>query len=163
MLQLVPMTEPEFQAFRLATIVDYAQAHVKMGKWRPEEAIRLATREFNYLLPHGLATPNQHLFSLRDEALETVVGRLWFAVQQEEGGEQVAYVCNVLIFGAFRRQGYGSQAMQALEEMVRTLGLSTITFHVFGHNHAARAMYEKLGYETTDVIMRKMLTSPVDV
>lgn len=157
MLQLVPMTEPEFQAFRTEDIAGYAQEHVKTGRWRPEEAMGLAEQEFDYLLPDGLATPNQYLFSLRDEALGTAVGRLWFAVQEGEGGEPIAYVCNIIIFKAFRRQGYGSQAMQALEEKVRALGLSTITFHVFGHNHAARAMYEKLGYETTNVMMRKML------
>jgi len=52
--------------------------------------------------------------------------------------------------------------MQALEERVRHLGLSTISLHVFGHNHAARALYEKLGYVTTNVMMSKTLTLPAD-
>ncbi len=49
----------------------------------------------------------------------------------------------------------GEQAFQALEIKVRELGLHTIALHVFGHNHAARAMYEKLGYITTNVQMLK--------
>jgi RimJ/RimL family protein N-acetyltransferase len=156
MLQLVPMTDTEFQAFRAADTAEYAQEHVKAGRWRPEESLHLAEQEFDDLLPHGLATPNQYLFSLRDEALGTPVGSLWFALR-EEGGEPTAFVFKIVIFEAFRRRGYGTQAMQALEEKVRQLGLSTISLHVFGHNYAARAMYEKLGYATTNVMMRKML------
>src|SRR6266851_490585 len=64
---------------------------------------------------------------------------------------------NIVIFEAFRRQRYGTQALQALEERARQLGLASISLHVFGHNHAARATYEKLGYATTNVMMRKML------
>lgn len=161
MVQLVPMTETEFQAYRAADIAEYAQEHVKAGRWRPEESLHLAEQEFNDLLPDGLATPNQYLFSLKDEALGTQVGRLWFAVR-DEGSKPTAFVFNIVIFEAFRRHGYGSQAMQALEEKVRELGLSTISLHVFGHNHTARAMYEKLGYVTTNVMMSKLVKSQGD-
>jgi ribosomal protein S18 acetylase RimI-like enzyme len=156
MLQLVLMTETEFQAYRAADIAEYAQEHVKAGRWRPEESLHLAEQEFNDLLPDGLATPNQYLFSLKDEALGTQVGRLWFAVR-DEGSKPTAFVFNIVIFEAFRRHGYGTQAMQTLEEKVRELGLSTISLHVFGHNHIARAMYEKLGYVTTNVMMSKLV------
>ncbi len=162
MLQLVPMSDSEFQDFRATEIAGYAGEHVRAGRWRSEESVRLAEQEFNDLLPNGLMTPNQHFFSLRDETLGTPVGRLWFAVQKEEGGEPTAFVYKIVIFEAFRRQGYGSQAMQALEEKVRQLGLTTTTLHVFGHNHAARALYEKLGYEATNVTMRKTLTLAAD-
>jgi predicted GNAT family acetyltransferase len=30
--------------------------------------------------------------------------------------------------------------------------------HVFGHNQVARALYEKIGYEVTNVLMSKKLT-----
>jgi ribosomal protein S18 acetylase RimI-like enzyme len=113
------------------------------------------------LLPDGLLTASQYLFSLRDEALGTPVGSLWFG-RREEGGEPTAFVFRIVIFEAFRRQGYGTQAMLALEEKVRQVGLSTISLHVFGHNHTARAMYEKLGYATTNVMMRKMLKPQED-
>ena len=156
MLQLVPMTEKEFRAFRAEDVAHYAQEHVRAGRWSQEESLPLAEHEFDELLPDGVATPKHYLFSLKDEALGTEVGRLWFAVH-EEGGEATAFVYNIVIFEAFRRQGYGMQAMQALEEKVRELGLSNISLHVFGHNHAARAMYEKLGYATTNVMMRKAL------
>ena len=41
---------------------------------------------------------------------------------------------------AHRRQGYGEQAMLAAEVQAKALGYDTIALHVFGHNHAARAL-----------------------
>jgi RimJ/RimL family protein N-acetyltransferase len=43
---------------------------------------------------------------------------------------------------------------------VRRLGLTTIRFHISGDNLAARTMYEKLGFITTDVVMEKTLRKP---
>jgi GNAT superfamily N-acetyltransferase len=124
MVQLVPMTETEFQTFRESDVAEYAQEHVKAGRWRPEEALQLAEQEFTDLLPDGLTTPNHYLFSIEDEALGTKVGRLWFAVRDGERGP-IAFVFNVVIFEEFRRRGYGTQAFQVLEEKVRELGLNS--------------------------------------
>ena len=44
-----------------------------------------------------------------------------------------------------------------LEDKVRELGLDSISLHVFGHNHAAIALYQAAGYETTDLHMVKKL------
>jgi ribosomal protein S18 acetylase RimI-like enzyme len=48
--------------------------------------------------------------------------------------------------------------MLALEARVISMGLDVISLHVFGHNRAARSLYEKLGYETTNVYMSKKLS-----
>jgi len=85
------------------------------------------------------------------------VGALWFAAEEREGGPW-AFVYDVRIDNAYRRRGYGTQALEALEEEARELGLPRIALHVFGHNHAARAMYEKLGYEVVDLLMSKTLS-----
>jgi ribosomal protein S18 acetylase RimI-like enzyme len=39
----------------------------------------------------------------------------------------------------------------------RRLELSGIGLHVFGHNAGARLLYERLGYETTNLNMFKTL------
>jgi len=46
-------------------------------------------------------------------------------------------------------------AFAALEGEARARGLAGIGLHVFGHNPGARALYEKLGYETTNLHMFK--------
>jgi ribosomal protein S18 acetylase RimI-like enzyme len=66
-------------------------------------------------------------------------------------------VYDVRIDEAFQRRGYATQAFQKLETLVRDMGMSAISLHVFGHNTAARALYEKLGFATTNVMMSKQI------
>ena len=47
--------------------------------------------------------------------------------------------------------------MLALEEEARRFGLTALALHVFGHNTAARALYEGIGYQITNINMRKDL------
>lgn len=157
MVRLVPMTEAEFQAYTDSSVRDYAQEHVRAGNWSAENALQLAEQQLHQLLPDGLATQNHYFFTIEDEALATNVGALWFAVR-DRGGRPRAFVYDVQIHAQFRRRGYGTQAFQALEEKVRGLGLTTVYLHVFGHNHPARAMYKKLGYAETDVMMSKTIS-----
>ncbi|HLX41082.1 MAG TPA: GNAT family N-acetyltransferase [Ktedonobacteraceae bacterium] len=156
MIRLQPMTEAEYQEYLAVSVANYAQEHVKAGRWNEEEALQKATQEYADLLTEGLHTNNQYLFTIVDEQTGTKVGILWFAAT-ERANELVAFVYDVDIDEQFRRRGYGEQAFLALETKVRELGLKKIGLHVFGHNHAARAMYEKLGYVVTNVQMSKSL------
>lgn len=155
MVILEPMTEAEFQSFLEPTIAGYAQDHVAAGRWAEEEALEKARQEFQALLPDGITTPNNHLFTLVNEAQQKV-GVLWFAMQESQG-QHAAFVYEVQIDEAFRRHGYGTQAFRELENKVRALGGNKISLHVFGKNHAALDMYTKLGYEATNIVMAKTL------
>jgi len=154
MVHLVPMTEAEFQIYCARSIQEYAQEHVKAGNWHPSEALQRAEKEFRQLLPEGLATKNQYLFSIADEVTGSRVGMIWFAVDDTRPAPS-AFIFDFMIHPEFRRRGYGLQALRALEEKVRALGIHKIRLHVFGHNTAARALYEKAGYEVTDLHMAK--------
>ena len=155
---LIPMTEQEFKTYLDTTLAEYAQEHVKAGNWSAEEAQEQAERQVQQMLPDGLATENQFFFTVKDADTLALVGILWFAIRKR-GGKQQAFVFDIRIDEAFRRQGYGTATFMAMEEMVKEKGLDTITLHVFGHNHPARAMYHKLGYVETDVIMAKDLSN----
>jgi ribosomal protein S18 acetylase RimI-like enzyme len=146
------MTQAEFESYLEPAIADYAEGHVADGQWAPAEALDKARKEFHELLPQGVQTPNQYLFSLVNDAQQKV-GMLWFALR----GQGSAWVYDVRIDEAFRRHGYGSAAFGEMEKKVRALGGIKIALHVFGANHGARAMYEKLGYQTTNVLMAKTL------
>jgi hypothetical protein len=78
MVHLVPMTESELQAYLEPAIADYAAEHVKAGRWSQAEALEESRKEFTQLLPDGVHTAKQHLFSIRDEA-GAQVGMIWFA------------------------------------------------------------------------------------
>ena len=155
-IDLVPMDETEFQVYTATSIADYAQEHIRTGRWSPEEGLQKAEQQYQELLPDGLASHDQYLFSIRDNVSGEKVGILWFAVQKQ-GGKTGAFVYDIKIDEQFRRHGYAEQAFLALEEKVRALGLDAISLHVFGHNHAARALYEKLGYVPTNIMMSKKL------
>jgi GNAT superfamily N-acetyltransferase len=59
---------------------------------------------------------------------------------------------------ARRGQGYGKQAMLAIEAVAKDLGIETIGLHVFAHNPAAMQLYKGLGYEPTSQNMVKHLS-----
>ena len=156
MVQLLPMTESDLQIYLQNAVEEYAQEHVRAGNWHPSEALQKSENEFQQLLPNGVTSKDQHLFSIVDDTTRMKVGILWFAVRYKSS-HPYAFVYDFLIYEEFRRQGYGRQAFAALEERVRELGLESISLHVFGHNHAAIALYQAAGYETTDLLMVKKL------
>ncbi len=155
MVTLQLMTEAELQRWIEPSIQEYAQGHVENGQWTEAEAVEKSRKEFQDLLPQGVATPNHYLFTLVNEAQQQV-GMLWFA-RRESQGHPMAFVYDVRITEAFRRQGYASQAFREMENKLRELGWNRISLHVFGTNHAARDLYNKLGYEITNVLMAKAL------
>ncbi|WP_136625295.1 GNAT family N-acetyltransferase [Dictyobacter kobayashii] len=156
MVVLEPMTEAELQSYLDFAVADYAQEHVKSGRWSEGEALALAKKQYAELLPAGVASPQQYLFTLVDPEQQRKVGILWFAIE-ERRGRRGAFVYDIRIEEAYRHQGYGSQAFREMEMKVRALGASQIGLHVFGHNQVALEMYQKLGYVATNISMVKEL------
>lgn len=156
MVRLVPMNETEFQAYLDMSLPGYAQEHVAAGNWSAEGALERARQQVLHLLPEGLHTEGHSFYTIEDEEQAIPLGVLWVAVE-ERAGIRRAFVYDIVIHEEYRRQGYGTQAFQAMEERVRELGVDTISLHVFGHNRPAREMYTKLGYVETGVMMSKCL------
>jgi RimJ/RimL family protein N-acetyltransferase len=48
--------------------------------------------------------------------------------------------------------------MTSSAAQARELGADKVELHVFGHNQGARALYEKLGYTPTSIVMVKPLS-----
>ena len=156
MTLLTPMTPAEYVAWLAQSIPDYARDKVASGQWTEAESLARARSETEGLLPHGLATAGHHLWTIREHADGASIGTLWLA-EQQRGAQRIAYVFDFRIAAAHRRQGHASRAFIAMEDKVRALKLEGVSLHVFGHNAAARALYERLGYATTSVMMFKPL------
>lgn len=150
------MSQPEFDTWLARVIVEYAQEHVVDGRWSEDEAVERSRAEHDELLPQGLATPDHHLWSIVRPGDGQRVGILWLNIRQKP--KPHAFVYNIEIFPAYRRQGFAEAAMRQAEVEARRMGAETIRLHVFGHNTAARPLYEKLGYTPTNIIMAKPLT-----
>lgn len=156
MTALLPMSQEEFLLWERDAVPTYAAEKVASGQWQEAEALVLARKSFDELLPQGLATPDNLFFTVRDPAAQVNVGTLWLAVQQR-AGKRVAYVYDVAIEAGHQRKGHATRAFLALEDKARSIGLAGIALHVFGHNAAAHALYVKLGYLPTNVNMYKSI------
>jgi ribosomal protein S18 acetylase RimI-like enzyme len=153
------MTQSEYAVWLEATIPAYAADKVVSGQWSEEASLQLSKKEFDELLPQGLETPDNHLFTIVDSE-SAPVGILWFAVKTKFNA-RVAYVFDVSVTPLRRHEGHAFRAFIALEDQIRKLGLSGIALHVFGHNTGAQALYAKLGFRPTNISLFKPL-GPAD-
>ena len=149
------MTQPEFDSWLPGSIAGYAHEHVASGGWPEAGSLERSRAEHESLLPQGLATPGHHLWSIKRTPDRQAVGMLW--VHEQKTPAQAAYIYNIEIGAEHRRKGYAEKAMLLLEDEARRMGLHTIRLHVFGHNAAARPLYEKLGYLPTNIMMAKKI------
>ena len=155
-IELVPFTKEEFEAWLPRAIKEYAHEHVSTGRWSEAESMEKSREEHAKLLPHGPATPGHRMWSIVRASDHQPVGLLWIQVQDKPTPR--AFIFNIEVDSQFRRRGYAMQAMLRLEDEARAMGLGSIGLHVFGHNTAARPLYEKLGYVATNINMSKHLS-----
>lgn len=76
---------------------------------------------------------------------ERIVGRLSIGRDSHPASEHVADV-GVMVADGYRRRGIGRALMESAEAWARSVGVLKIELHVFPHNEAALALYERLGY-----------------
>lgn len=85
-------------------------------------------------------------------------GFVWVEVSRHAfTGEPRAYVVELYVSHAFRRQGVGRTLMEAAEAWALEHGLHRIALNVAAHNTAARNLYESLGYQVDALRMSKSL------
>ena len=151
---LVEMDETSFRRYTDHLIHDYAADKVEAGVWSADEAKDRAAKELEGLLPDGTLTRDHYLYSVRDESVPAEVGILWIS-PRDSGAGRTLWIYDVIVHDGFRRRGYASSILHLVEDKARELGAAKVELHVFGHNHGARALYEKLGYTPTSIVMAK--------
>lgn len=149
------MTKDEFNHWAPRSRKGYAEDKRRANGYTEAEANNIADADFLRLLPDGLATKDNYLFTMKNEA-GTSVGYLWFLVRGAENNRK-AFIADIVVEEEHRGQGFGRQAMKLCEDEVRKLGLKEIGLHVFGFNKTAISLYRSLGYETTDLVMAKKI------
>jgi ribosomal protein S18 acetylase RimI-like enzyme len=152
MVKLVKMQQEDFEPYLERGIRDYANDHVRNGNWTVEESLERSKKEFEHLLPDGVNSREQFLYSIVDEKDANKIGWLWVQVK-----DQKAFIYNFVIDEAFRGQGYGKQALVALDEKLKSMDVQSVGLHVFGDNVTAQELYKKMGYQITGIHMKKML------
>ena len=157
MVRFIPLTKEEYQSYINTVIDELPKEFIRAGVRDQKKAIRQTKEQIERILPNGLETPNNFLYSILDKVTSNKVGILWYEIREKEGIKH-AFICDISINKNHRRKGYGTQAFQVLEKEVKNKGLSSIKLHVFGHNKLAIKLYKKLGYKATNVLMSKDLS-----
>ncbi len=150
---LKPMNQEEFQQYISYAIEDYAKDKVTSGNWSEDEAIDLSKKAFARLLPKDEKSEFNYLFSIFHD--QHLVGMIWIA-QKSPTNKDEGFIYDFIIFEQYQGLGYGKKAMKETEMIAKELGMKKMGLHVFGHNKIARGLYEKLGYEITNITMEKI-------
>src|SRR6478735_2837630 len=103
-IRLRPMCEDEYRTFRDASVRGYADDKVRSGDWASRDALTLSAQAFHRFAPNGLRTPDQHFFTVHDAATDAKVGWLSYQVR-DDGLYRSAYLCDIMIFDEYQRQG----------------------------------------------------------
>ncbi len=156
MIELVQVTDDEFNSFLERSVKNYASEKAKAGNWPEEGALERSSEEFSRLLPEGRKTRDNYVFKIVDRENGESVGNLWIAVNLK-GELPGAYIFDIYVDENQRGKGYGRATMMGLEKVVKDFGYNRISLQVFGHNKVAFELYKSCGYEITNIVMSKTI------
>jgi ribosomal protein S18 acetylase RimI-like enzyme len=104
--------------------------------------------------------PGNAFFVAETEAGERV-GLLWFGENRNLlTGENEAWIYNVSVVEGHRGQGIGARLVAHAQAYARDRGFQTLGLMVATHNLAARRLYSRLGFDETNVLMKRRLDGP---
>jgi GNAT superfamily N-acetyltransferase len=153
-VRLDPMSAVEYAAWRERAVAYYADDHVAAGNWPRDEALARSEAEFDRYLPAGTSTPENWLWTIRDQD-GAGAGILWVARSTQK--PDMAFIYDITIADERQGHGLGSATLRWLDDWAREHGFASIGLHVFAFNHGARRLYQRMGYVETDIQMAKQL------
>lgn len=170
-LVLRPMTPARFETWCAESIAGYAEEIALAGRVEGAGAARQqAQDEFAQLLPDGLASPGDQLWTAHQIAPEheddvlvepttgdvgDEIGYLWVDVSDRSDGPH-ADVFDVAVDEAHRGRGLGRELMLAAHRSLAEQGVCTVGLNVFAHNVVARRLYDSLGYHEAIGVLTRM-------
>lgn len=154
MVKLVPMEAADYPAYLEISIREYAEDKVKSGQWKETEALEKSRGEYMRLLPDGVHTKNEFIYTIVNEETGQKIGILWVEVKMEETPRR-AFGFDFMLYEQFRGKGFGKQALHALDKILISMDVESMGLHVFGHNKTAFELYKKMGFEITNINLRK--------
>jgi ribosomal protein S18 acetylase RimI-like enzyme len=152
------MTPEEFLPYEDADAHHYAENMVKAGFWSPEGAFKKAKDLHAEILPDGVHTKDHLFFVIEDSQSKNSMGVIWLFIDRQIDPPS-GFIYDLLLHVPFRGQGFGKQAMLALEKKAEELGLASLALNVFEDNTAAKALYHSLCYQVQSINMRKPLST----
>lgn len=150
-LLLRPLRPDEFPGYLAYFLPDYAAELVASYGLPPALAATRARAEIAADLPQGPRTPGQTLLAVIHPGL---IGYLWYAA---DPASQSAFLNDFHIFPSHQSKGHGTAALEALESLLRSQGLTHLRLRVAASNPRAHRLYLALGFQPTGTNMAKAL------
>ncbi|WP_440968987.1 GNAT family N-acetyltransferase [Phyllobacterium sp. 22229] len=156
MIGFRPMRQGEFSSYLDYFIPDYAaEISANYGLSSPEAVVQ-AKREIAEDLPNGPDTSGQVLLCITDSEKENAetIGYLWYRADTDS---RTAFISDFHILPACQGNGYGKQALLALEIALAREGFEQIRLRVAADNMRAQHIYKAGGFRTTGINMSKRI------
>jgi GNAT superfamily N-acetyltransferase len=135
----------EYEEWVTRQITGYAADITGSGSLPVERAREAAVRSYEELLPRGLDTPGHSICVIEDHSAP--VADIWLRHGHAAG---LAYVFDVEVRPEHRGHGYGRAAVLVGEDVAGAGGDAFLGLNVFGHNHVAIRLYERMGYRCVE-------------
>ncbi|GEA52278.1 N-acetyltransferase [Vibrio inusitatus NBRC 102082] len=150
------MDREAFTEYLKIAIQSYAKVNVDSGRWDESESLERSEKAHETLLPDGERTKNNYLFTITENNSQNRVGHTWVKIEDNIHTKS-AFIYDIEIYEAHRRNGYAKSALGCIEKIVTELGASSLGLHVFNQNAAAIALYRSIGYQTISHNMQKTI------
>lgn len=143
-VRLEKMSKDAYAHFIQVSFEHHVEELMQEENMSKEEAEIETRKELDEMLPQGMDTADNYLFSV--ECDRRVVGYLWFLTEMNEGVKQ-AFLCDFQIDEEERGNGYGKAALAEMDKTAQKLECKECVLFVEGINEIAKQLYSKCGYQ----------------
>jgi GNAT superfamily N-acetyltransferase len=151
MITLRPMRADEFPAYLAYFVPEYA-AEIAANYGRSlADALIQAQNDIAEDLPLGPDTPGQDLMCIE---ADRHVGYLWYRI---DTATRSAFINDIFVLPQHQGKGNGTAALNSLEALLKTQGITQIRLRVAAQNPRAHRLYSELGFFPTGTNMAKTI------
>ncbi len=152
-----------FQLFDLAAVTKFVgaiQEHERIGTPELKPSSEIGS-EYAQMLIRTVAVRNGCIRMARAETETVDLAVTWVEDDDDpllrNDARTFAYVSDIFVEHAWRRQGVALQLLDALEMEMRSRGCRRIRICSKAANHLAMECYKKVGYQPYEIIFAKRL------
>ena len=140
------MNKEEYDMFYRLSFEHHVNELMDEEHMTRSEAGKETESELREMLPLGLDSENNNLMTVRMKDSEEQIGFIWTVYEMFQGVKQ-SFICDFEIYEKYRRRGFASETLKAIEEMSKEDGCEESVLFVADVNEAAKNLYEKNGYK----------------